>query len=125
MGGGGAGGVILLNIANYTDATICEFKGGKGGDMETGNNLKVGPGGGGGGILWITQNSLPSNLTTINNGGLNGVCTSYLNEPELTLQTNSCQLSPYLFLAMEFWRWSNSNRAKYVSQLCYNQYLFN
>lgn len=82
MGGGGAGGVILLNIANYTDATICEFKGGKGGDMETANNLKVGPGGGGGGgILWITQNSLPSNITTINNGGLNGVCTSYSNDP--------------------------------------------
>jgi len=50
--------------------------------METANNLKVGPGGGGGGgILWITQNSLPSNLTTINNGGLNGICTSYLNDP--------------------------------------------
>ena len=82
MGGGGAGGVIILNIANYNDATQCEVKGGKGGDMQAANNLRVGPGGGGGGgVLWITQNSLPANLIALNNGGLNGVCTAYSNSP--------------------------------------------
>ena len=82
MGGGGAGGVIVLNIANYNDAMQCEVKGGKGGDMQAANNLRIGPGGGGGGgVLWITQNTLPTNLLSVNNGGANGVCTAYSNDP--------------------------------------------
>lgn len=82
MGGGGAGGVIILNINNFNDATQCEVEGGKGGDMQAANNLRIGPGGGGGGgVLWITQNTLPVNLISVNSGGANGVCTAYSNDP--------------------------------------------
>ena len=82
MGGGGAGGTILLNVSNYTDIINCEVKGGKGGDMENSGNLRVGTGGGGGGgVLWVTQPALPANLTATNNGGVNGVCTAYSNDP--------------------------------------------
>ena len=82
MGGGGAGGTVLLNIANYSDVVTSETKGGKGGDMENSGNLRVGTGGGGGGgVLWVTQPALPANLTATNNGGVNGVCTAYSNDP--------------------------------------------
>lgn len=82
MGGGGAAGTILLNINTYIDNTGIENKGGKGADMTSTGNLKVGPGGGGsGGITWIKQNTTPANLSIASNGGLNGVCTAYAGNP--------------------------------------------
>jgi gliding motility-associated-like protein len=82
MGGGGAGGSTLLNITTYLDNISCETIGGKGGDMQSSGNLRVGPGGGGGGgILWLKQSALPTSITSLNSGGLNGVCTAYSNDP--------------------------------------------
>jgi gliding motility-associated-like protein len=81
MGGGGAGGSTLLNITTYLDNISCETKGGKGADMQSAGNLRVGPGGGGGaGILWLKQNAIPASVTSVNTGGLNGVCTAYAND---------------------------------------------
>ncbi len=82
MGGGGAGGTVLLQISNYTDNTIIEAKGGKGADMTAINPDRIGPGGGGGGgIAWLTNASLPANVTTTTTGGQNGVCTDHANDP--------------------------------------------
>jgi gliding motility-associated-like protein len=81
MGGGGGGGSTLLNITTYLDNISCETKGGKGADMQSAGNLRVGPGGGGGaGILWLKQNAIPASVTSVNTGGLNGVCTAYAND---------------------------------------------
>jgi gliding motility-associated-like protein len=81
MGGGGAGGTVLLSVNNFTDATNVEVKGGKGADMVNAGNLRVGPGGGGGGgLIWSTQSVLQTNVTTANTGGLNGVATAYSND---------------------------------------------
>lgn len=82
MGGGGAGGAVLLNINNYLDNTVIENKGGKGGDMISTGNMRVGPGGGGGGgTVWASGASLPGNVTITNTGAANGVCTGYSNDP--------------------------------------------
>lgn len=84
MGGGGGGGSILLSINQFIDNTVTENKGGNGanmiGSVPLGGRIGAG-GGGGGGLLFIKPLSLPSNLSNINNGGLNGVLTSDGNNP--------------------------------------------
>ncbi len=82
MGAGGAGGTILLKVNNYADNIQVETKGGNGVNMTAVGFLRVGPGGGGGGgVLWISNPSIPGNLSVNNNGGTNGVCTGYANDP--------------------------------------------
>ncbi len=82
MGGGGAGGAVLLNIDNYLDNTLIDVQGGKGGDMTASSLGRLGPGGGGsGGIVWFKQALNPINTNSILLGGANGVCTDYANTP--------------------------------------------
>ncbi|MEP7239068.1 MAG: LamG domain-containing protein, partial [Ferruginibacter sp.] len=85
MGGGGAGGTILLSVNQYLDNSIVENKGGKGADVVSGNISiagRIGPGGGGaGGLAFLKAASLPANLTIVNTGGLNGVLTQDANNP--------------------------------------------
>jgi len=84
MGGGGAGGSILLNINQYIDNAIVENKGGKGADMigsvAIGGRIGAG-GGGGGGLAFLKSGALPANLTVVNTGGANGVLTTDGNNP--------------------------------------------
>ena len=79
MGGGGAGGTILLSVNQFLDISIVETKGGKGADMIGGPIATAGRigagGGGGGGLTFIKPASLPANLTVNNTGGANGVLT--------------------------------------------------
>ena len=82
MGGGGAGGTILASIGTYADNAAFIAKGGKGADMSSPPNGKLGPGGGGGGgICWFSQPSVPPNVSVIQDGGLNGVNINYGNDP--------------------------------------------
>lgn len=82
MGGGGAGGSILLNVNSYVGSLNCNINGGKGGDMIVSGAGRLGPGGGGsGGILWLKSGSLPASLIANNNGGINGVNIAYANDP--------------------------------------------
>ncbi len=79
MGGGGAGGTILLNVNQYLDNSLVEARGGKGADMVglVAVNGRVGAGGGGsGGVVFMKNNALPTNLNISNTGGLNGVLTN-------------------------------------------------
>ena len=82
MGGGGAGGTILLSINQIIDSVSIETKGGNGANM-TGAIIpggRVGPGGGGaGGMFSISNSSLPSNITYSGTGGINGVVTMDAN----------------------------------------------
>ncbi len=75
MGGGGAGGSVLLNAANYINNVIVNISGGRGGDMRASiAGGHVGPGGGGaGGIIWLTQLAIPATVNISNTGGRNGV----------------------------------------------------
>jgi hypothetical protein len=82
MGGGGAGGTVLLKINSYLDNTAVETKGGKGADMTTAGLFKTGPGGGGGGgMVWLSNTAAPAAVAIANTGGANGVCTGYANDP--------------------------------------------
>jgi gliding motility-associated-like protein len=76
MGGGGAGGAIVLKVTGgYTSNTNASVKGGRGGNMwgDTGGG-KCGPGGGGGaGVVWLNQSTIPASLTNNIQGGINGV----------------------------------------------------
>jgi gliding motility-associated-like protein len=85
MGGGGAGGTLLLNITQYLDNALIENKGGKGADMIGGPIAIAGRigagGGGGGGLTFLKPNSLPANVSITNTGGLNGVLTQDGNNP--------------------------------------------
>lgn len=71
--GGGAGGTILLDVLNYTQATITETYGGKGGD--TGYlNFDFGPGGGGGGgVVWMATSTTAGLVATNVSGGNSGI----------------------------------------------------
>ncbi len=71
--GGGAGGTILLEVLNYTQATITETYGGKGGD--TGYlNFDFGPGGGGGGgVVWMAPSGTAGLVATNVSGGNAGI----------------------------------------------------
>lgn len=83
MGGGGAGGTVLLSVNNYLTTTNIDISGGKGGDMHaTLAGGRIGPGGGGaGGVLWLKQASLPASLSVINSGGRNGYLLQGGNAP--------------------------------------------
>jgi gliding motility-associated-like protein len=75
MGGGGAGGTVLLSANTFANAFTINVSGGKGGDMHaTLAGGRIGPGGGGsGGVVWLKQSSLPSGITIVNGGGKSGV----------------------------------------------------
>jgi gliding motility-associated-like protein len=83
MGGGGAGGSILLDIDNYISTTSIKHNGGRGGNMiASPSGGLVGPGGGGaGGILWLKQTTIPANIAVNSLGGLNGVIVQNNNNP--------------------------------------------
>lgn len=82
MGGGGAGGTVVLRISNYLDPSLIEIMGGNGANMTASGFLKVGPGGGGGGgKVWLMNPSLPAPVSVTVTGGANGVCTGYANDP--------------------------------------------
>ncbi len=74
--GGGAGGTILLSVANVLTPVNMECKGGQGANMY-GSIVpggRAGPGGGGGGgVLYSKGNALPANITYVADGGANGV----------------------------------------------------
>ncbi|MBL7748962.1 MAG: hypothetical protein JNM19_16100, partial [Chitinophagaceae bacterium] len=82
MGGGGAGGTLLLSINQYLDNSIAENKGGNGanmiGSVPLGGRIGAG-GGGGGGLLFVKSSTLPGNVTNTNPGGANGVLTTDAN----------------------------------------------
>ncbi|MNU89336.1 hypothetical protein D3C71_791700 [compost metagenome] len=72
-GGAGAGGVVVLDVQNYSGALEVRAKGGRGGDQATISVSCFGPGGGGGaGMIITTGNSFPPNLTTITAPGSHG-----------------------------------------------------
>jgi hypothetical protein len=77
MGGGGAGGTVLLQVNAVNGSISVNTSGGKGGDMVApAVYTRVGPGGGGsGGVCWYSTASVPLGITHISNGGVNGVCT--------------------------------------------------
>ncbi len=83
MGGGGAGGTVLMAVNNYIDNATVNRDGGKGGSV-LGNILaggRIGPGGGGGGgTLFINNPSLPAAITSTSLGGANGVLVNSGNE---------------------------------------------
>jgi gliding motility-associated-like protein len=82
MGGGGAGGSILLGTSQFIDNILIENKGGKGADMvgsvALGGRIGAG-GGGGGGLLFLKSSSPPPTLFNTNTGGINGVLTTDAN----------------------------------------------
>jgi gliding motility-associated-like protein len=83
MGGGGAGGTVLLNIGTYVNNLPITANGGKGSDInDNGTTSKHGPGGGGGGgAIWLSQATVPSNISASFNGGANGLNLFYGNDP--------------------------------------------
>lgn len=87
MGGGGAGGSVLLNINNYIlpQSLILECIGGKGADVThtpAQAPYKHGPGGGGGGgIVWFNSSTNPPNIVINQNGGISGVNINFSNDP--------------------------------------------
>ncbi|MDP4263903.1 MAG: PKD domain-containing protein [Bacteroidota bacterium] len=83
MGGGGAGGTILLNIDNFGGDLRYITKGGQGGNTIVGGFGRLGPGGGAsGGVTWFKSPSLPANIASqADGGGINGVNTEYTNDP--------------------------------------------
>lgn len=82
MGGGGAGGTVLIKASAYLDNIAVNVKGGKGADMNGEAQLQEGPGGGGsGGVVWLSAPSLPALVSVTNTGGINGVNTLFGNDP--------------------------------------------
>ncbi|MGE0636446.1 MAG: gliding motility-associated C-terminal domain-containing protein [Bacteroidia bacterium] len=72
-GGGGAGGTVLLDVQNFTNAITVRAIGGEGGSIDHPNPDCWGPGGGGsGGVAWFS-NPPPGNVTSIVSGGLSGL----------------------------------------------------
>lgn len=78
MGGGGAGGTILINTTGITGNLPIECKGGNGGNVSAASSLNpLGPGGGGsGGVLWLNMATIPANVIANYTGGSHGVCTN-------------------------------------------------
>jgi hypothetical protein len=71
--GGGAGGTILFDVLNYSDALSVNAAGGKGGDTGYLNN-NFGPGGGGGGgFVGMSSSTTSSNVNAIVTGGMAGI----------------------------------------------------
>lgn len=78
-GAAGAGGTVLLDIANYVGALNLSATGGLGGN--TFNNIFTGNchgpgGGGGGGLVWFSQAAAPAGVVTNTNGGNAGTVTN-------------------------------------------------
>lgn len=73
-GGGGAGGTILLDVANYTGTVNISASGTDGGSVYgSGSSNCNGPGGGGGGgVLWVNQATVPANIVFSATGGVSG-----------------------------------------------------
>lgn len=71
-GGGGAGGSIYLDIQQYNDIVQIEAVGGQGGDNTDNTNCTAVGGGGSGGVIWFSQNTVPSNTSININGGVKG-----------------------------------------------------
>ena len=83
MGGGGAGGTILLHNNSFTNPLLIDASGGRGGNMVSmPSGGLIGPGGGGGGgTIWLKQSTLPASLNIINAGGTSGVIIQNSNDP--------------------------------------------
>jgi hypothetical protein len=76
-GGGGAGGSVLLDVQSYSGSVTVDVSGSDGGDVANVGNNCNGPGGGGsGGLIWVSQSSLPTNITSILDGGASGTTIS-------------------------------------------------
>jgi gliding motility-associated-like protein len=89
MGGGGGGGVVLLKNNNFIDNLTISIKGGKGADMNGELAGKLGPGGGGsGGVAWLNSTTLPPSVSTIKNGGINGINIDFRNDSYGATQGN-------------------------------------
>lgn len=73
-GGGGGGGVILLDVAGYSSVVTASVRGGDGANSfhDSGEPSTSPGGGGGGGIVWVSNGSMPGNLTVTATGGAAG-----------------------------------------------------
>lgn len=81
MGGGGAGGSVFIISKKINSILNVEVKGGKGADISSNDSNLFGPGGGGsGGVLITSENSLPTNLILNKVGGVSGT-NIILNNP--------------------------------------------
>ena len=72
VGGGGAGGSILLNIPVITGNIVLQAKGGNGANHIADNVLQGPGGGGGGGVIAVSQSVLSPQITLDYSGGKNG-----------------------------------------------------
>lgn len=84
MGGGGAGGTIVIDIKNIVDTISLNVTGGDGNNVGAYSSPsdRLGPGGGGsGGVIWFSNNSTPLNSRIYKNGGTNGVILADSNNP--------------------------------------------
>ncbi len=82
MGGGGAGGTILLSSNSVAGAVNAICKGGNGGDVSAAPLGQLGPGGGGsGGIFWYSGATIPAAINVNTAFGVNGAFTNYANDP--------------------------------------------
>jgi len=77
-GGGGAGGILVLDVENYKTPITVNVSGGKGGNIS--GTTCAGPGGGGGGGLIWTKKQLPFSIVTVKvapgTSGSSGSCTA-------------------------------------------------
>ena len=73
VGGGGAGGSVYLDAANFSSSITLNVSGGHGGDQDPGYSC-VGTGGGGGvGAILLTNAAVPSGVTILNYPGRAGI----------------------------------------------------
>jgi gliding motility-associated-like protein len=75
-GAAGAGGTVLLDVNQYSGNLSVIARGGIGGSLDNDQLTRscMGPaGGGGGGILWVNQATVPANITFAAPGGPNGI----------------------------------------------------
>ena len=127
-GGGGGGGSILITTNNYITPAQLNVAGGKGADLAIFDSVagagRIGPGGGGGaGITWLNNASLPGTVTTILSGGIRGVIPADNNNPWGTTAGQSGNNLFNLQLPIDtklFKKNIDSVRAKYTSLSCNN-----
>ena len=72
-GGGGAGGMIYLDIQSPNDTIVCSAQGGKGGNIRLEKYAHPPGGGGGGGYIIATKETSHSFISTSINGGKAGI----------------------------------------------------
>lgn len=79
-GGGGGGGTIILDILNYVGNTIIQANGGVGGNVNngficggSGCHCHGSGGGGSGGLIGISNNTIPTFFSSIISGGNSGL----------------------------------------------------